>query len=245
MRSPRSAGPGVWVVIPAGGRGVRMGRKKQDIRVGARPVLRWTLDVFEATGDVQGVVVAVPVEDVRVWQRRLRGCRKVRAVVAGGQERQESVARGLAAVPSTAAWILVHDGVRPCITPELVRRVLEATRVHGAAVAALPVAETLKRGAEGWVKETVPRDGLWAIQTPQGFRAELLREAHRRAAADRIVGTDDAALVERLGAPVRLVAGLPGNVKITRPDDLPLARRLLGRAAPAGPGGRSAPRRRR
>ena len=85
-------------------------------------------------------------------------------------------------------------------------------------MAALPVAETVKRGAEGWVKATIPRDGLWAIQTPQGFRAELLREAHRRAAADRIVGTDDAALVERLGAPrVRLVPGLPGNLKITPP----------------------------
>jgi 2-C-methyl-D-erythritol 4-phosphate cytidylyltransferase len=245
MRSRRSAGSGAWVVVPAGGRGVRMGRKKQDIRVGARPVLRWTLDVFEATGEVQGVVVVVPVEDVQTWQRRLRGCRKVRAVVAGGQERQESVARGLAVVPSTVAWILVHDGVRPCITPELVRRVVEAARAHGAAVAALPVAETLKRGADRWVKETIPRDGLWAIQTPQGFCAELLREAHRRAAADRVFGTDDAALVERLGAPVRLVAGLPGNVKITRPEDLPLARRILGRMAPARPGGRGAPGRRR
>jgi 2-C-methyl-D-erythritol 4-phosphate cytidylyltransferase len=204
-----------------------MGRKKQDIRVAARLVLRWTLDVFEATGEVQGVVVAVPAEDVQVWRRRLRGCRKVRAVVAGGPERQQSVARGLAAVPPAAPWILVHDGVRPCITPELVGRVVEATRIHGAAVAALPVAETLKRGADGWVKETVPRDGLWAIQTPQGFRAELLREAHRRAALDGVSGTDDAALVERLGTPVRLVPGLPGNVKITHPEDVPLARRLL------------------
>jgi 2-C-methyl-D-erythritol 4-phosphate cytidylyltransferase len=227
---PVAAGPDVWVVVPAGGRGVRMGRKKQDIRVGARPVLRWTLDVFEASREVQGVVVAVPAEDVQVWRRRLRGCRKVRAVIAGGPERQASVAHGLAAVPATVPWILVHDGVRPCITPELVHRVVEATRAHGAAIAALPIAETLKRGAEGWVKETVPRDGLWAIQTPQGFRAELLREAHRRAAADGILGTDDGTLVERLGAPVRLVPGLPGNVKITRPEDLPLARRLLASA---------------
>jgi 2-C-methyl-D-erythritol 4-phosphate cytidylyltransferase len=222
-----------------------MGRKKQDIRLGTRPLLRWTLDVLEATGEVQGIVVAVPAEDVQAWRRRLRGCRKVRAVVAGGGKRQESVARGLAAVPSTAAWILVHDGVRPCITPELVRRVAEATRTHGAAVAALPVAETLKRGAEGWVKETIPRDGLWAIQTPQGFRAALLRDAHRRAAADGVVGTDDAALVERLGTPVRLVPGLPGNLKITRPEDLPLARRTLETAARPGRRGQRAGRPRR
>jgi 2-C-methyl-D-erythritol 4-phosphate cytidylyltransferase len=220
-----------------------MGRKKQDIKVAARSVLRWTLDVFESTAEVEGIVVAVPAEDVRAWQRRLRGCRKVRAVVAGGAERQESVARGLAAVPPTAPWVLIHDGVRPCITPALVRRVIEAAQTHGAAIAALPVTETLKRGAGGRVKETVPRDGLWAVQTPQGFRTELLREAHRRATGDGVAGTDDAALVERLGVPVHLVPGLPGNVKITRPDDLPLARRLL---APRGRETRSGrpPRRR-
>ena len=242
MTRPGLAGPDVWVVVPAGGRGVRMGRKKQDIRVGTRPVLRWTLDVLEASREIEGVVVVVPAEDVQTWRRRLRACRKVQAVVAGGTERQESVARGLAAVPPTARWILVHDGVRPCITPGLVRRVVEATRAHAAAAAALPVAETLKRGAEGWVKETVARDGLWAIQTPQGFRADLLREAHRRASADGVLGTDDAALVERLGGGVRLVPGLPGNVKITRPEDLPLARRLL---TPVGGGTRGARRPRR
>jgi 2-C-methyl-D-erythritol 4-phosphate cytidylyltransferase len=86
----------------------------------------------------------------------------------------------------------------------------------------------LKRGADGWVKETVDRDGLWSVQTPQVFRADVLREAHRRAAAEGIAGTDDAALVERLGVAVRLVPGLPGNLKITRPDDLPLAEALLG-----------------
>jgi 2-C-methyl-D-erythritol 4-phosphate cytidylyltransferase len=220
-----------------------MGRKKQDIRVGARPILRWTVDVLEATPEIAGVVVAVPAEDIQAWRRRLRPCRKVRAVVAGGAERQESVAHGLAAVPAAARWILVHDGVRPCITPTLVRRVIEAAQAHGAAIAALPVAETLKRGAEGWVKETIPRDGLWAIQTPQGFQAALLREAHRRAMADGILGTDDAALVERLGTAVRLVPGLPGNVKITRPEDLPLARQLLLKTGRRERG--RAPRRRR
>jgi 2-C-methyl-D-erythritol 4-phosphate cytidylyltransferase len=220
-----------------------MGRKKQDIRLGTRRVLRWTLDVLDATKEIRGIVVVVPAEDVQVWRRRLRLCRKVRAVVAGGAERQESVARGVAAVPSTTPWILVHDGVRPCITPELVRRVVKATRTHGAATAALPVAETLKRGAAGWVKETVPREGLWAIQTPQGFRADVLREAHRRARADGVLGTDDAALVEQLGTGVRLVPGLPGNVKITRREDLPLARRLLAPAGGLTRGGRRARRR--
>ena len=138
MIRPAAGGPDVWVVVPAGGLGVRMGRKKQDIRLDGRPLLRWTLDVLEGIREIAGVVVAVPAEDVEEWRRRLGACRKVRAVVAGGRERQESVARGLAAVPPTAAWILVHDGARPCITPELIRRVVEATQAHGAAIAALP-----------------------------------------------------------------------------------------------------------
>lgn len=225
----------VWAIVPAGGRGVRMGRKKQGLPLWGRPVLRWTLEALAASPGVRGVVVVVPAEDVGSWRRRLRGCRKVAAVVAGGAERQASVACGLRAVPSAASVILVHDGVRPCVTPALVSRVAAAARVDGAAIAALPVAETLKQGADGWVRTTVSREGVWAVQTPQAFRADLLREAHRRAAADGVLGTDEAALVERLGVPVRLVPGLPGNVKITRPDDLPLARALLrGRRRAAG-----------
>lgn len=217
----------VWAVVPAAGRGVRMGRKKAAIILAGRPVLRWTVDVLEATREVGGVVVAVPAEDVAAWRRRLQGFGKVGSVIAGGADRQDSVRLGLAALPDDVEWVVVHDGVRPCVTPELVRRVLAAGREHGAAIAALPVAETVKRGVDGWVTGTVNRDGLWAIQTPQAFRVDLLREAHRRAAEDGITGTDDAMLVERLGVPVRLVPGLPGNLKITRPEDLPLARALL------------------
>jgi len=216
-----------WAVVAAGGRGVRMGRKKPGIVVAGRPLLCWTLDKFEAIADLDGIVVVVPPEDVPAWRRRLRDRGRVRAVVGGGAERQESVRRGLEAVPPEAEWIVVHDGVRPCVTPELVHRVLTAAREHGAAIAALPVAETLKRGVGEWVKETVDRHGLWAVQTPQAFRAALLREAHRRAGAGGILATDDAALVECMGVPVRLVPGLPGNVKITRPADLALARLLL------------------
>lgn len=221
----------VWAVVPAAGQGLRMGRKKPLMPLAGRPILRWTLDVFEATPVIAQVVVAVGVEDVEAWRRDLAACPKVRAVVAGGAERQDSVRLGLAAVPAEVPWVAVHDGVRPCITPELVERVVGEARAHGAAIAALPVSETVKRAVDGWVKETVERDGLWAVQTPQVFRADLLREAHRRAAAEGVRGTDDSALVERLGVPVRLVPGLAGNVKITRPEDLPLAEALLERRA--------------
>lgn len=223
---------GVWAVIPAGGRGRRMGAKKQGLLLLGRPVLCWTVEAVEAAPTLAGVVVAVPAEDVDAWREALSGCRKLRAVVAGGEERQESVRRGLAAVPAEAELVAVHDGVRPCVTAELVERLVAEARRYGAAVAALPVVETLKRGREGRVVETVDRDGLWAVQTPQVFRADLLREAHRRAAAGGVRATDDAALVEGLGAEVRLVPGLPGNVKITRPEDLALAEAILrGRRA--------------
>jgi 2-C-methyl-D-erythritol 4-phosphate cytidylyltransferase len=221
----------VWAIVPAGGQGVRMGRKKPGLPLAGQPILRWTLDVLEATPVIAQVLVAVPAEDVETWRREFAGCPKVGAVVAGGAERQDSVRLALAAVPPEVEWIAVHDGVRPCITADLVERVVAEARVHGAAIAALPVHETVKRAADGWVTETVERNGLWAVQTPQVFRADLLREAHRRAAPDGVHGTDDAALVERLGAPVRLVIGLAGNVKITRPEDLPLAEALLARRA--------------
>jgi 2-C-methyl-D-erythritol 4-phosphate cytidylyltransferase len=221
----------VWAIVPAGGQGVRMGRKKPGLPLAGQSILRWTIDVLEATPVIAHVLVAVPPEDVETWRRNLAACPKVRAVVAGGAERQDSVRLALAAVPPDVAWVAVHDGVRPCITADLVERVVAEARAHGAAIAALPVNETVKRAADGWVTETVERNGLWAVQTPQVFRADLLREAHRRAAADGVRGTDDAALVERLGAPVRLVSGLAGNVKITRPEDLPLAEALLARRA--------------
>jgi len=222
----------VWAVVPAAGQGLRMGQKKQALLLAGQPVLRWTLEVLEAAPTVHAVVVTVPVEDVADWQRRLAECSKVRAVLAGGAERQESVRLGLAVVPDEVEWVLVHDGVRPCVTVELVERVVGEASQHGAAIAALPVSETIKRGVGGWVKETVERDGLWAVQTPQVFRAEVLREAHRRAVAEGIAGTDDAVLVERLGVPIRLVPGRPDNLKITRPEDLPLAEALLARRGP-------------
>jgi len=120
--------------------------------------------------------------------------------------------------------VLVHDAVRPFITRGLVDAVLAAARAEGAAICALPVAETVKRVREGVVEATIDRAGLWAVQTPQAFRAEILREAHDKARRDGVVGTDDAMLVERLGQRVRVVPGLAANVKITTLDDLRRAR---------------------
>jgi 2-C-methyl-D-erythritol 4-phosphate cytidylyltransferase len=132
--------------------------------------------------------------------------------------------RALQATPSHAELIVVHDAVRPFITRTLIDAVLQAARAHGAALCALPIAETVKRVSGEYVEATLDRSALWAAQTPQAFRAALLREAHEKSHRDGISGTDEAALVERLGVPVHIVRGLEANLKITTPDDLRRAR---------------------
>ena len=215
----------VAVVIPAGGVGRRLGHRtpKQFLRVGHASILAMTVGHFTRHPLVARVVVAAPVAHLARTLRALGRHARIQ-VVAGGQERQESVWLGLQAVPHEAALIVVHDAVRPFITRALIDRVIGAARASGAAICALPIAETVKRVRDSVVEATVDRAGLWAVQTPQAFRADLLREAHEKARRDAFVGTDESMLVERLGHPVTVVAGLTDNVKITTPDDLRRAR---------------------
>jgi 2-C-methyl-D-erythritol 4-phosphate cytidylyltransferase len=215
----------VAVLIPAGGLGTRIGRRtpKQFLRLGGATILATTLRHFTSHPAVAAVVVAAPAAHVARTRALLRGRRAV-AVVAGGATRQESVWCALQAAPADAEIVVVHDAVRPFITRALVDAVVAAAAAGGAALCALPIAETVKRVRDGVVEATLDRAGLWAVQTPQAFRAPLLREAHEKARRDGVVGTDDAMLVERLGQPVRVVPGLAGNVKITTPEDLRRAR---------------------
>lgn len=216
------------VLIPAGGVGARLGRRtpKQFLRLGDAAILAATVRPFLRHPAVRAVVVAVP-EPYLTRARRLlpRAGRAVSmTVVPGGASRQESVDRALQAAPAGAGLILVHDAVRPFVTGALIDGVLGAARVDGAAICALPIAETVKQVAGGWVETTLDRSTLWAVQTPQAFRAALLREAHDKARRDGFVGTDDAMLVERLGHRVRVVPGSERNIKITGPADLRRAR---------------------
>jgi 2-C-methyl-D-erythritol 4-phosphate cytidylyltransferase len=219
-------------VVPAGGAGTRMGsrRPKQYLILGGLPVLIQTLHRLARCRTLDGLVVAVPSSRVGATWRLLRQHRvpKILDVVAGGADRQDSVWRAMQAVPPTAPWIVVHDAVRPFVTRELVERVLAAAVRRGAASCGLPLSETLKRVQAGVVEATVERQGLWLIQTPQAFRRELLWEAHDKARREGFAGTDDAVLVERLGEPVSIVAGLSENLKITTREDLDRARRWLG-----------------
>jgi len=223
-------------IVPAGGMGRRMGRRrpKQYLSVGGAPLIVHTLRVL-ARG-ARGVVVAAPAAHVEATRRLLQRHRvpRVLAVVAGGAERQESVWLALSALPEATRWVIVHDAVRPFITPALIERVLAAARTHGAATCGLAVRDTVKRVRDALVQSTLDRDGLWLTQTPQAFRRELLWEAHDKARRDGFLGTDDAVLVERLGAEVAMVVGHQRNLKVTTPEDLDAARQWLGRRVRRG-----------
>src|SRR5437660_4116924 len=212
-------------VVVAAGRGVRFGGDKLSRPLRRRPVLQWTLAAFEACAAIDTITLVVSEENRKAAAGLVRaaGFARVAAIVPGGAERQESVFRGLRAAPP-AGLVAVHDGARPLIAPALIARCVEAAAEHGAAAPAVPVVDTLKRiDPEGRMRETVDRRALRAIQTPQVFRWALLWEAHEAAARDGYTGTDDAALVERLGHPVFPVPGDPRNLKITTPADLTLA----------------------
>ncbi len=229
----------ILALVPAAGSGRRMGgpQAKQFLALAGRPILSHTLAVIEAAKEVVGsVVVARAADQDRVWQECVRpyGLGKVQRVVAGGARRQDSVAAGLAVCRQLGAdLVVVHDGVRPLAGPELFAHVIAAARRWGAAICALPAAETIKQvDQRGVVLSTVERSRLWLVQTPQAFETGLLWRAFEQAAAQGWQATDEAGLVEKLGQEVRVVPGSGHNLKITTPQDLALAGRWLGGAAP-------------
>ncbi|MCB2184946.1 MAG: 2-C-methyl-D-erythritol 4-phosphate cytidylyltransferase [Deltaproteobacteria bacterium] len=231
-----------WAVVPAAGRGQRMGagRPKQFLDLGGVPVLTRTLAALEAVPDLTGVVLVTPPgqEDATLAACvEPFGLAKVQGAVAGGAERQDSVAAGTALVREAGVpYVVVHDGARPLAAPELFTRVLAAARRTGAALAAMPVADTVKQAGPGeLVAGTLDRRGLWLAQTPQAFRTEILAAAQARARAAGFLATDEAGLASWAGHPVELVMGSPRNLKLTTPDDLDLARALLPPAPAAVP----------
>ncbi len=207
----------------AAGSGHRFGGMKQFHELGGRSVAAWSLDAARAATD--GSVLVVPPDADPAENATLGTGLGADVVVTGGATRAASVRAGLDAVPDDAAVIVVHDAVRPLATPSLFTAVIEAVRSGEAegAVPTLPVSDTLKRVEGTRVCSTVEREGVVTVQTPQAFDAATLRRAHR----DGADATDDAGLLERLGATVCTVPGDPRNVKVTRPEDLELAAALL------------------
>jgi 2-C-methyl-D-erythritol 4-phosphate cytidylyltransferase len=219
----------VGAVIPAAGSGLRLGggTPKALRLLHGRSLLERALTALAAHPAVAHIVIAVPADQVAAVQQGLPQCRAEIHVVAGGEHRQASVAAALAAVPGDCDIVLVHDAARPFVPLDLVARVVDAVADGSPAVIpALPVPDTIKRvDAADLVVETLPRDALRAVQTPQGFRREVLVAAHEAAAS--VTATDDAALVEALGYPVLVVPGDPAATKITVPADLDRAAALL------------------
>lgn len=219
------AAPRVGVVIPAAGSGRRLGGAPKQYRLlGDAPVLVQTLRAFARHSEIGPVVAVVAPGDESDIGRHLAGFGLGEvAVVAGGASRQASVGEGLAAL-GAVDLALVHDAARPFVSARLISEVLAATHAHGAAAAALPVADTLRQGGDGPLfGATVPRDGLWAMQTPQGARLGWLRRAYGHT---RAVATDEAGLLQAVGYGVRIVTGDARNRKITEPSDWTLAEAL-------------------
>lgn len=224
----------VVAVIVAAGRGERLGgdTPKALVDLAGRSLLRRSAEALAACADVSAVIVVAPAGFERVAGDEAYGSGKLRAVVAGGATRQDSVRAGLTKTTERDAIVLVHDAARPFVDADLVSRVIEAARAHGAAIPVAPVVDTIKRVRAGRVGRTIDRDTLGAAQTPQGFDRKTLLGVYARAAREGVVLTDEAMAMERESRPVAAVAGSARNFKITTPEDLDRARRLLGGGAP-------------
>jgi len=204
---------------------------KQFLALGGQPLVVYSLRILQASPIIDAVILAVPEGDLDYCRSDIvqaHGFSKVTDVVAGGQERQDSVRHALAAAGEEAEIVLVHDAVRPFVTGRMVEEVVAAARVNGAAIVALPMRDTVKQvGADRMIERTVDRRPLWLAQTPQAFRRDWLQEAHRKARLEGVKATDDAYLIEWFGHPVSVVEGSGENIKITRPEDLVIGEAIL------------------
>jgi 2-C-methyl-D-erythritol 4-phosphate cytidylyltransferase len=217
----------VSAIIVAAGSGQRLGldQPKAFVRVGAQTMLARVLGTLKSVNAVVEIVVAVPAgaEKSARAEANAAGVTVPVKITAGGAERQDSVRIALALTSAESDLVVVHDAARPFATRELFERCLDGAAAAGAAIAAIAVADTLKRISGGAIAATVARAGLWQAQTPQAFQRRLLVDAHARSARDSIAATDDAELVERLGGRVEVVEGSASNIKITTPADLEIA----------------------
>lgn len=216
----------ITAVIPAGGSGRRMqaSEAKQYLLLLGIPLLVHTLRTFQEAPVIGDIVLVVPAADVDRIQSDIIDAfamTKIRQVVAGGKERQDSVRNGLAALPADCEIVLIHDAARPFVSPALIEQTVDGAVRDGAVAAGIRVRDTVKQcDGEGRVIETLDREQIWMVQTPQAFRRAIIVAAHQKAQEDNFYGTDDAVLVERMGIPVRMIEGIPDNIKITSTEDL-------------------------
>jgi 2-C-methyl-D-erythritol 4-phosphate cytidylyltransferase len=221
-------------IIVAAGSSQRMGFDKLLALLGDLPVLAHTIDAFERASSVDEIILVARAERVAEFEELVRqqGFKKVGAVIAGGEQRHDSVRAGLQRLNENATHVAVHDAARPLVTPGQIARVFELARLHGGAALAEPITNTLKRADENCVVTGgVARENLYAMQTPQIFARDLLDKAYAKIGAANLSVTDEVSAVEHLGGKIVLVPNDEWNIKITYPRDLLLAQAVLARRA--------------
>lgn len=225
----------ITALIPAAGMGRRMGRAvaKQFLPLGDKPMLAHTLLSFQRASEIDEIIPILSKEDMESCLRDVieqYHVTKVKTLVVGGKERQDSVMNGLQKLEKDAAIVLVHDGVRPFVTHEMIKKSIDLAKKGECVAVGVPLKDTIKEvDDKRMVRHTLERSRLWAIQTPQTFPVKLLKRAYEEAYKHNTYGTDDAMLVERSGCKVRVIMGSYENIKITTPEDLILAEEILKR----------------
>lgn len=233
----------VVAIVPSAGKGERMGEpvrrnseseggKKEFLFLGDKPILAHTLKPLEDHPRISEIILVVDEKSVEKCKREIVEkyvFKKVKEVIVGGEERQDSVYKGLKRVAKDCDIVLIQDGARPFLTEDLITRSIEGAEKHKAAAVAVPCIDTIKfaRKENNMALETLDREYLWMAQTPQTFRYEIILRAYQKAKKEKFRGTDDASLVERAGIPIKIVRGSYDNIKITTPEDLILAEAIL------------------
>ncbi|MFV9511686.1 2-C-methyl-D-erythritol 4-phosphate cytidylyltransferase [Tepidibacillus sp. LV47] len=218
------------IVIPAAGRGKRMGGEvnKLFILLDGKPILVHTLEKFSQVPWIEEIVIVSHPEERKIIEQLVEQyeIKRVKAIVPGGKERQDSIYNGLVFLESE--YVMVHDGARPFVKQKHLDLLWQTLQQKDAVVLGVPVKDTIKMAdQDGFIQNTPDRKSLWAVQTPQAFRLSILRKAYEKAKEDGFLGTDDSSLVERLGIEVVIVKGDYHNIKITTPEDLILAESIL------------------
>jgi 2-C-methyl-D-erythritol 4-phosphate cytidylyltransferase len=220
-------------LVVAAGSGLRMGStvRKQYLEISGLPILAHTLRIIDRCPQVGRIYLAIPEGDFAFCRERILSAIALQTpieLVPGGEVRQASVWNGLSAMDPATDIVVIHDGVRPFITPDQVGACIQGAALHDACILGVPVTDTLKSvSATGHITRTLDRRHIWQAQTPQAFRYTLILKAHARARREGISATDDACLLEEMGKPVRIIPGHRNNIKITTPEDLLLAEALL------------------
>ena len=223
----------VHAIIVAAGKGNRMSGsvRKQYIALDGIPILEHTLNIFDSCAKVNQIIVVVPDEDLDFCRKKILRPAKLQknvSLIAGGSVRQDSVYNALKIIKPDEGIVIVHDGVRPFLRQKHLVACIKGAAELGACILGIPAFDTVKKvNPKGVIIQTHKRDTLWLAQTPQVFEVKLIKKAHEKARQEGFIGTDDASLVERLGAAVKIIPGSRSNIKITNPEDLNLARAII------------------